>query len=95
MLDVIEYGSTKMFDVPQHRIYNADEMEMVKMPVLIMAGGKPILYSDPGEFKNNAKNTLPHAEVVIVPGAGHGLNMEKPEYVNNRVIEFINKIPTK
>ncbi len=91
MLDVIEYGSTKMFDVPQHRIYDASELETVKMPVLIMAGGKPILYSDPGQFKANAINALPHAEVIIVPGAGHGLNVEKPEYVNSQVISFLNR----
>ncbi|MFB6341939.1 alpha/beta fold hydrolase [Saccharicrinis sp. FJH62] len=89
MLDVIEYGTTKMFDVPQHRIYAPEELTMIEMPVLIMAGGKPILYDDPEVFKSNAQNALPHAEIIIVPGAGHGLNMEKPEYVNNRIIEFL------
>lgn len=89
MLDVIEFGSTKMFDVPQHRIYNPEELTMIDMPVLIMAGGKPILYDDPEEFKKNALNSIPHAKVVIVPDAGHGLNMEKPDYVNSQIIEFI------
>jgi len=89
MLDVIEFGSTKMFDVPQHRIYKPEELEMIKMPVLIMAGGKPILYDDPEEFSANAFKAIPHAEVVIIPEAGHGLNMEKPELVNNKIIEFL------
>lgn len=89
MLDVIEYGSTKMMDVPQHKIYEPEELTMVKMPVLIMAGGKPILYKDPEAFRENALNAIPHAEVEIVPGTGHGLNMEKAEYVNGRMIEFL------
>lgn len=89
MLDVIEFGSTKMFDVPQHRIFKPEELTMIKIPVLIMAGGKPILYGDPEEFKTNAKNALPHAKVIIVPDAGHGLNMEKPEYVNRQIFEFL------
>lgn len=89
MLDVIEYGSTKMFDVPQHRIYEPHELTMINIPVLIMAGGKPILYDDPEIFKTNALNALPHAEVIIVPDAGHGLNMEKPDFVNNKIIEFL------
>ena len=89
ILDVIEFGSTKMFDVPQHRIYKPEELTMIDMPVLIMAGGKPILYDDPEEFKKNALNSIPHAKVVIVPDAGHGLNMEKPDHVNRQVIEFI------
>ncbi len=89
MLDVIEFGSTKMFDVPQHRIYKPEELIMIKMPVLILAGGKPILYNDPEEFKSNALKAIPHAEVIIVQNAGHGLNMEKPDYVNTSIIEFI------
>ena len=89
MLDVIEYGSVGMFDVPQHRIYEPVELEMIKMPVLIMAGGKPIIYESPEKFKENALKALPHAEVIIVPDAGHGLNMEKPEIVNNKMIEFL------
>ena len=91
MLDVIEYGSTKMFDVPQHRIYTPDELTMIKIPVLIMAGGKPILYDDPEVFKNNAQKALPHAEIIIVPGAGHELNMEKHDYINNKIIGFLGK----
>lgn len=92
MLDVIEYGRTKMFDIPQHRIYTYEELTMVQMPVLVMAGGKPILYDDPEVFRANALNALPHAEVVIVPGAGHGLNMEKAEYVNQQMITFLKSV---
>lgn len=89
MLDVMEYGSTKMFDVPQHSIYKPEELDMIKMPVLIMAGGKPILYKDPAEFKAAALRTIPHSEVKIVPDAGHGLNMEKPGYINQEIITFL------
>lgn len=89
MLDVIEYGSVKMFDVPMHHIYKAEDLEMINMPVLIMAGGKPILYDDPEVFKSNALNAIPHANVIIVQDAGHGLNMEKPYFVNNKIIEFL------
>ncbi len=91
MLDVIEFGSVKMFDVPQHKIYEPDELKMIKMPVLVMAGGKPILYDNPEEFKTNAIEAIPHAEVIIVADAGHGLNMEKPETVNKAIIQFLQK----
>jgi pimeloyl-ACP methyl ester carboxylesterase len=90
MLDVIEYGSVGMFDVPQHKIYQPEELEMIKMPVLVMAGGKPIIYNSPEKFKENALKAIPHANVIIVPDAGHGLNMEKPEIVNKKMIEFLN-----
>lgn len=90
MLDVIEFGSTKMTDVPMHRIYKPEELTMINMPVLVMAGGKPILYKDPMAFRKNVLLAIPHAKVVIVPNAGHGLNMEKAEDVNNEMIEFLN-----
>lgn len=89
MLDVIEFGSTKMTEVPMHRIYKPEELTMIKMPVLVMAGGKPILYKDPQEFKVSAIKALPLAKVVIVEGAGHGLNMEKPDIVNKEIIDFL------
>ncbi len=89
MLDVIELGAIKMTDVPMHRIYKPEELTMIKMPVLVMAGGKPILYKDPQEFKASAIKAIPHAKVVIVQGAGHGLNMEKPEMVNKEMIDFL------
>lgn len=95
ILDVIEYGSVKMFDVPQHQIYEPEELRMINMPVLIMAGGKPVLYKDPQIFKQKALKALPHAEVIIVPEAGHGLNMEKPNIVNAEVIRFLKNISTE
>ena len=89
MLDVIEYGSVGMFDIPQHRIYTADELTTVTMPVLIMAGGKPILYKRPEDFVQAAAEALPHAEIEIVPGTGHSLNVEKADVVNARIVRFL------
>ncbi len=89
MLDVIQYGSIGMFDIPQHRIYTADELTNVTMPVLIMAGGKPIVYKDPEVFAQAAALALPHAEIVIVPGTGHSLNVEKADVVNAKMVNFL------
>lgn len=89
MLDVIEYGSVGMMDVPQHRVYAPEELEMVTMPVLVLAGGKPIIYKDPEKFAETAQQALPHAEVELVPDSGHSLNMENPGQVNSRVLRFL------
>ncbi|MBN1499404.1 MAG: alpha/beta hydrolase [Spirochaetes bacterium] len=90
MLDCIEFSTLKIYDLIQ-QIYTREELLMVKMPVLVMAGGKPILYKDPVKFAAAVKEALPHAEMEIVPDAGHGLNMEKPEYVNKRTLEFLSR----
>lgn len=89
MLDVIEYGSVGMMDVPQHRVYSPEELTMVTMPVLILAGGKPIIYKDPEAFAAAASAALPHAEIEIVPDTGHSLNMEKAGEVNRRILRFL------
>jgi pimeloyl-ACP methyl ester carboxylesterase len=89
MLDVIEYGSVGMMDVPQHRVYAPEELEMVRMPVLVLASGKPIIYKDPEEFAAAAATALPHAEIDIVAEAGHSLNMERPAEVNSRMLRFL------
>ncbi len=89
MLDVIEYGSVSMRNVPQHRVYAPEELDMVTMPVLVLAGGKPIIYKNPEKFTSNARKALPHAKVELVPDTGHSLNIEKPEQVNSRVLRFL------
>ncbi len=89
MFDVVEYGAVGMFDIPQPVIYTADDLQMVKMPVLLMVGGKPILYKDPSKFIEAAKLALPHADVDLVQETGHGLNMEKAGYVNGRISDFL------
>lgn len=88
LLDVIEFGTASMATMPRH-LYRPEELQAVTMPVLILAGGKPILYKDPQKFADAAKAALPQAEVIVVEGAGHGLNMEKPDLVNSRMLAFL------
>jgi pimeloyl-ACP methyl ester carboxylesterase len=92
LLNVVEYGSLKMNELPMHGVYKPEELETVTMDVLILCGGKPIVYKDPKQFVINARNALPHAEIELVPDTGHGLNMEKPEIVNGRILEFLGKV---
>ncbi|UCH10751.1 MAG: alpha/beta hydrolase [Fidelibacterota bacterium] len=91
MLDVIEHGSVGMFDIPQHRIYYSEDLTNVTMPVLVLAGGKPIVYKDPQVFAAAAAQALPHAEIEIVPGTGHSLNVEKADAVNARMVDFLSR----
>jgi pimeloyl-ACP methyl ester carboxylesterase len=89
MLDVIEYGSVGMFDIPQHKIYHAEDLKEVVMPILIMAGEKPIIYKDPQKFASSAAKALPHAVIKIIPDTGHSMNVEKSDTVDNSMIQFL------
>ncbi len=89
MIDVIEYGTVGMMDVPQHRMYEPEELSMVRMPVLILAGGKPIIYKNPEDFVRSAEKALPQAEIELIQDTGHSLNVEKPDEVNRRILKFL------
>ncbi len=91
MLDVIECGSVGMFDIPQHRIYTKDELQNITMPILILAGGKPIVYKDPDALAQAAEIALPHARIEIIPGTGHSLHVEKPDIVNGLILNFLSE----
>ncbi len=91
MFDIVEHGAVGMFDIPQPEIYKSEDLEMIDMPVLLMVGGKPILYKEPAKFLKAAKEALPLAEVDLIENTGHGLNMEKAEYVNKRIYDFISE----
>ena len=89
MLDVIECGSVGMFDIPQHKIYRPEDLSSVVMPVLILAGGKPIIYRDPQRFASAAAKALPNAKIKIIPDTGHSLHVEKSNVVNAHLVRFL------
>ena len=63
------------------------ELNKVKVPLLILWGDKDHVID-----KENAKllqNAVSGSKLVIVPGAGHALYLEKPEIFYSEVIEFI------
>lgn len=94
LLDVIEFGTAAMERMPR-KLYEPADLALVRMPTLVMAGGKPILYKDPTAFAAAASRALPQAKVVIVPDAGHGLNMEKPALVNGAMLDFLRNLPIR
>jgi pimeloyl-ACP methyl ester carboxylesterase len=59
----------------------------VTVPVLVLAA------SDLGSpDRGRLASVLPTAEVVDVPGAGHFLQLEQPELVNERIQGFLNRL---
>jgi pimeloyl-ACP methyl ester carboxylesterase len=91
MLDVVEFGAAIMEKLPRIVVYEAEDLAAVTVPVLVLCAGKPILYDDPFEFAAAAQKALPQAEATVVPEAGHGLNMEEANYVNERMIAFLSE----
>jgi len=72
-----------------HTPLNWAKLESIKLPTLLMTGDGD-LYLPPSLLRMQATH-MPHAEVVIVPEAGHNANWEQPEIFNKTVLAFLAK----
>jgi pimeloyl-ACP methyl ester carboxylesterase len=62
-------------------------LEQLTMPALVVAGDEDV----PGflAMSDVLARRLPAAERVLVPGAGHMVNMEQPARVNELLVRFL------
>ena len=78
-----DFQACNCFDVMQH-------IGSIKLPVLVVSAEDdqltPIKY---GEFM---KNNIPETRGAHILDAGHIVPMEKPEEVNNAIIEFLERV---
>ncbi len=64
-----------------------DALEDVTVPTLVLSGQRDV----PGfrEMSAILAARIPGAEQRVVPGAGHMINMEQPEIVNDLLTRFL------
>lgn len=65
------------------------KLESIKHPALLMTGDSD-LYTPPSLLRMQAQH-VPHAEVHIVPEAGHSPYWEQPDRFNNILLAFLAK----
>jgi pimeloyl-ACP methyl ester carboxylesterase len=60
------------------------------LPALVIVGAE-----DRGSLEPSRElaRTLPNARLVVVPGAGHVVNLQKPEEFNAALLEFLERLP--
>jgi 3-oxoadipate enol-lactonase len=80
---------------PPHRSASVDkitpeELRATKVPILMIAGEEDVLI--PPVVVEMYRQRIPHAEVLLVPGAGHSVYFEKPSVFNDAVVAFISQI---
>ncbi|MCA9837687.1 MAG: alpha/beta fold hydrolase [Trueperaceae bacterium] len=63
-----------------------ERLEDIKLPTLILIGEKDI-----SDFQQIAEvlSTLPKAQKVVIPEAGHMTNMENPQTFNQKIRDFL------
>jgi pimeloyl-ACP methyl ester carboxylesterase len=71
----------------QHDAY--DRMHQVQCPVLIIHGSEDLMM--PVGNAHLLKERIPHAELAILEGLGHGYNLEGQEQADAIVIDFLRR----
>lgn len=63
----------------------------IQVPTLIMHGNDDQII--PFEEVETMHNTIPYSELVVLPDAGHLLNLEQPALFNNALRNFLMELP--
>lgn len=70
-------------------VFPDEDLQRIKVPALLSIGNNEVIYK-PNRVFAKAKQFIPHIRILSVPGAGHALNLEKPDYINQKMLDFLN-----
>ena len=71
-------------------VFSDTALGKVDAPVLVLIGDREIIY-DPRAALARADTSLPHAQTELVEGAGHLLNLQMPDLINDRLLAFLDE----
>ena len=66
-----------------------DRMARLEVPTLIVTGDEDEPCLEPGIYM---KRTIPTAGLVVIPKAGHTVNLEEPDAFNRAVLDFLTAV---
>jgi pimeloyl-ACP methyl ester carboxylesterase len=72
------------------KVNTDDELRHIQAPTLLLLGEHEVIYN-PRTALKRAVSLIPRIEADIIPGVGHALNLDQPERVNQRIVEFLGK----
>lgn len=75
--------------LPQFDARAIDSLPGIKVPVLIVVGGDDTRFLAGCEYM---ESRIPGAKRIVVPGAGHGVNIQEPEAVNEALAAFLKRV---
>lgn len=67
-----------------------DQLSQINVPSLIIVGEKDLIKGR--DYAEVIAEKIENAELIIIPGAGHAVCLEKPAEVNTLLIGFISKL---
>ena len=69
-------------------VYTDEELKQIETPALLLIGAGEKIYN-PKKAMDRAQRLMPNLTAEIIPNVGHTLNMEQPEIINARILEFL------
>jgi len=69
-------------------VFTDAELRKITAPTLLLLGAQEVIY-DPRAAAKRARGLVPNIKVEIIPNSSHGLPMEQPRLVNERVLTFL------
>lgn len=69
---------------------STSQLSQIKCPALVVHGADDQLI--PVSEAEKMKQIIPDSRLVVIPGAGHLVNMEQPEKYNQAIRDFINQL---
>jgi len=73
----------------QMRPFSKDELNSLRMPVLVLIGDQDMINNE--KSIEEAKALLPNAQTDIIENAGHMLSIDQPEIVNQKILGFLSR----
>lgn len=75
------------------RRYDDEELAAITVPLTVVMGARTTLFN-PRSATERLRRLVPHARVVVVPGAGHGVPLEDADAVNAAILDNVNRAIT-
>jgi len=88
-------GMTNMRSVSFMRpVFTEEELKRMTVPILLLIGEHEIMY-EPKKALNRATRLIPELRAELIPGAGHMLNSDQPEEVDQYILGFLREMPNE
>ena len=69
-------------------VFTDDELKQIDLPALLIIGAKEKIYH-PQKAIERAQRCLPDLTAEIIPEVGHLLILDRPEFINTRILRFL------
>lgn len=85
----LDFGAFIQLMESFYQLNITEQLSNIKSPTLVLVGELDILKSR--KYSEIIVQQIPHAEFIIIPGAGHASCLEKPNEFNSIVLGFVMK----